>query len=79
MLKTIPLPEYVTIEDSSCVLKREGSEYFRDAGGWGVSYIIDHDGIIRINEPTGIAKHLHNKILFPSTRENYMEDNKGYV
>lgn len=72
-------PPYVCFkEDGRCALAYSGDGlYYRHTGCWEV-HVHMVDGKILINELENHL-HLHNKELIAITREEWAEDNKGYV
>ena len=72
----IELPKYVSL--NGCELRLRNSEYWRDAGQWGVNYKIKNGKIFSSHYHQG-NDHLHNIELIPISEENWRKGNDGYV
>ena len=70
------VPEY--IDCGECVLCLiDKDTYFRPAGGWSIQFKEDADG--KIICTGGEVPRLIGKELIPSTEEEYLKSNGGYV
>ena len=65
-------------EDSShrTALTWSGDRYYRHAGAWGVNY---HKVDGKMLTWGGQYDHMDGRTLVPCTKEEWLEDNKGYV
>lgn len=71
-------PMYVKLE--GCCLRLEGNSYYRDAGNWEVDFR-EVDGKLIVHEPSKSSpmNHAHGRELVPCSKEEWREDNSGYV
>lgn len=81
---TKKLPKYVYLgekKEGATLRLSEGSffdletTYWRDGGEWGVDCKWKDGKLFSVSD----MKWLNNKELIPTTKEVYMEDNKGYT
>jgi hypothetical protein len=71
-----PLPKFVKLCNSALRLEVNKKRYYRDAGDWSVEYRFNkHDHLVS----KSIMPHLNNEPLIEITREEWKEDNKGYL
>lgn len=75
-------PEFVSSSEdgSQCVLIRDSATtYYRPAGRWSVSDgLFESKHVIRKSEAWQLDPVV-GKQLYPSTLDQYLEDNRGYV
>lgn len=75
-------PDYARIGPEGCIMKLEYDEgydkwtYWRPAGLWGCD-IHHHKG--KFYSSVKEYPWIHNIEMVPATKEEYLQDNKGYV
>lgn len=85
----VKIPDYVSLDGTSMRLRhhkpvgafdndKEYSEYWRDAGEWGVGFKIKDGKLVSVF-PAKDMKYLHEKELIEITKEQYEKDNEGYL
>jgi len=67
---TMVLPAYVWL--NTIVLRRTGSEYYRDGGQWGID-VKQKDG--KLYASCSGHKRIHHVELIPATKEEYIKSN----
>lgn len=80
-------PSYVKFKNNgktsrSCLKhrRRDGvQEFYRHAGDWAVKFEIKQDKIFVNEPPPSQACHLHGMELIECSREEWEEDNGGYI
>ena len=70
-------PAFASLDGTAMRLSKNGENYWRDAGAWGVQWRIDRNDVIRSVKPD--MHCLHDVELVPITREDYLAQNEGYV
>jgi hypothetical protein len=70
------LPKFVSLD--GCEMRLKDSQYWRDAGNWGVDYKIIDGKLLSWHWRLG-HDWLHRVELIPITEEEWRKGNKGYV
>lgn len=82
MEEPIP-PKYVRLGHTAMVYRPESNvhdeDYYRPAGHWSIDFTYRDGKFYADAADRWIVKSLHNVELIPITREEFLEDNKGYV
>lgn len=88
MRRVVTPPKFVKLSGGTTLRLKtreyEPEVYYRDAGDWGVEFIISQNGEITINHFNNWLQKkrmgdLEGKELVETTEEEYREDNQGYL
>lgn len=71
-------PKYVRVGPTAIFYRSHSDDYYRPAGVWSIEYTY-RDGKFYADSDSWPTKRLHNTELIPISREEFLEDNAGYV